>query len=154
MFEAFIEDARIILGRVQVEPTTVRLDELVAQVIAQARGTERSSRSSLRVTIDAGEALIDGDSRALQRLIIRLAAVIARRTHEAATIDLVVSNEDRRICVSLTAPTSDADWSESDLLELRISTLMATVFRGTLELLASPGTAALRVLLPQAARAT
>ena len=151
MLDAFIEDARIIQGRLPLEAATVSVDDLIAREITQTSGAE-NLRSSLQVRIEAGGTMIDGDSRLLQRLIHRLAVVIARRTDDGATINLSVSRDDRWICMSLTAPTGDADWSESDLLELRISTLMAAVFRGKLELLAGPGTAALRLLLPEAVR--
>jgi K+-sensing histidine kinase KdpD len=152
MLDAFIEDARIILDRLPLEPATVNVDEVVGQVIAQASGAA-TPRGLLRVRIDTDGAAVHGDSRLLQRLISRLAVVIDRRTHDGATIDLRVSSEDRWICVSLTAPTRSADWSESDLLELRIGTLIATVFRGSLELLAGSDSATIRLQLPEATRA-
>ena len=151
MLDAFVEDARIILGHRPLEAATARLDEVIAEVVAQASGAEKS-RNALQVRIDAGGAAIDGDGRLLQRLISRLAVVIARRAHEGATVDLGVAREDGTICVSLAAPKSDADWSEADLLELRISTLEAAALSGALELHAGLGTAALTLRLPEAAR--
>jgi len=148
LLDAFIEDARIIIGRLPLAPSTVRIDEVAAQAFAPAGGEEQS-RSSLRVRIEASGAVIEGDGRLLQRLIKRLAVVIARRTHGSASIDLHVSRVDRWICVSLTGPRGDTDWSESDLLELRLGTLMAAIFGGTLELLAGTGTASLTLLLPE-----
>jgi signal transduction histidine kinase len=153
MLEAFIEDGRIILDRLPLEPATVRIDEVVAQAIKRANCAAQSRGSALRVEIDSGGAAVDGNGRLLQRLIDRLFIVIACRAQEGAAIDLRVSKKDRLICLSLKATALDADWTEADLLELRIATLMAAVFRGSLELLADPGSAALKLQLPEAARA-
>lgn len=147
MFEEFIEDSRIILAQLPLEAASVLLDEVVARVIAQGSGAAR-----LRVEIASGGAAVDGDSRLMQRLLERVVLVLARRAQEGAPIDLVVSREDHWICVSLSAPARDADWSEPDLLELRIATMTAAIFRGALELHAG-ATAAVRLQLPEAMRA-
>jgi K+-sensing histidine kinase KdpD len=152
MLEAFVEDARVVLDRLSLEPATIRVDEVVAQVIARAGGSAMP-RNSLQVRIDAADATVDGDGRVLQRLLQRLVDIVARRAQDGATVDLRVSREDHWICLALSSPTRDADWSESDLCELRVATLMAAVFRGSLQLLAAPGAAALKLQLPEAARA-
>jgi K+-sensing histidine kinase KdpD len=152
MLDAFIEDARIAIGRLPLEPAAVRIDDAIAQAFAPGNG-EDHSRSSPRIRIEAADAVIDGDGRLLQRLIKRLAAVSGHRTHDGAAVDLHVSREDRWICVSLTVRTGEEDWSDSDLLELRLGALMAAIFGGTLELLAGPATASIRLLLPEAAPA-
>jgi len=152
MLEAFVEDARVVLDRLSLEPATIRVDEVVAQVIARSGGSA-TPRNSLQVRIDAADATVDGDGRVLQRLLQRLVDIVARRAQEGATVDLRVSREARWICLALSSPARDADWSESDLCELRVGTLMAAVFRGSLQLLAAPGSAALILQLPEAARA-
>ena len=153
MLERFVEDARVILDRLPLEPATVHIDEMIDQVMARSSDGAKS-RASLRVRIDSGgAAAVDGDGRVLQRLVERLVNVIARRALEGAALDLSVTREDRWICLSLTTPAHDAGWTDVDLLELRIGTLMAAVFRGTLELPAAAGLATLKLQLPEAKRA-
>lgn len=150
MLDAFIEDARIVIGRLPVELAAVRIDEMVALAFAPDIAEEQSG-SSPRIRVEAAGAVIHGDSRLLRRLLKRLAVVSGERSNDGAAVELLVSREDRWICVLLNAPTGEADWSEADLLELRLCTLMAATLGGTLELLAGPATASLRLLLPEAA---
>jgi K+-sensing histidine kinase KdpD len=152
MLEAFVEDARVVLDRLPLEPATIRIDDVVAQVIARTGGSA-TPRCPLQVRMDAVDGTVYGEGRVLQRLLERLVDVIARRAQDGATVDLRVSREDRWICLALSSPARDADWSESDLCELRVATLIAAVFRGSLQLLAAPGSAALTLQLPEAARA-
>jgi K+-sensing histidine kinase KdpD len=152
MLEAFVQDARVVLDRLPLEPATIRVDEVVAHVIAREGGS-KTPRSSMQVRIDAVDAAVDGDGRVLQRLLERLVDVVARRAQDGATVELRVSREDRWICLALSSPVRDADWSESDLCELRVATLIAAGFRGSLHLLAAASSAALRLKLPEAARA-
>jgi hypothetical protein len=141
---------RVVLDCLPPEPATIRVDEVVAQLIAQAGS---SATAQLATGLDrCGDATVDGDGRVLHDFWN------GGRRHrppcqDGATVELRVSREDRWICLALSSSAGDADWTESDLFELRVATLMAAVFRGSLQLLATPGSAALTLQLPEAARA-
>lgn len=150
MLDTFIDDARIVVGRLPMDRATFRIDEVVVHALAPTDPEEQSHRP-LQVRIEAEGAVVDGDRRLLQRLLERLAVVAVRRAHDSTAVEVDLSRKGRSICVLLTVPTNSSDWTDSDLLELRLSTLMAATFGGTLELFAGPGVASLRLLLPEAA---
>jgi len=148
MLEGFVEDGRIIVEQVSLQPERVRFDELMRQI-------DRSmvtSRTDLRVHIDAGDVSVVTDRRLLQRLLERLLAVVAGRTQLGQAIDLSASGEAGALSLTLVTAAVADDWTENDQLELRIGTLTAAALGGTLRLSAQAEAAAIRVWLPDFVR--
>lgn len=152
--DEFIEDCRVVLGGPRSAPVAVRLGDALAQALTEGEVAELT-RGRLRIRTEADDAAVDGDLRLLQRCIGRLVAVVARRAPQGAAIGLDVSRADRSICLSVAAPARDADWSDSDLLDLRIATIVADALRGSLELGTTQDTASVVLLrLPEESQKT
>ncbi len=151
MLEAFIDDGRLILERLPLETGVVRIEEVVGQAIERASPALQSRGVALHAPRVAGGVSVEGDSRQLQRLVDRLIAVVAKRARDNATIEFLVFHQNEWFSLSLATAAADQDWSEPDLLELRLATLMASMHKGGLELLNGPALAALRLQLPVSA---
>jgi hypothetical protein len=110
----------------------MHINALIAEAVERAgRAAERPASDQAGAASHAGAS--QGDS--VRRLIDRLLLVCKRRAREGEAVAFRLARETgwNRLTFSTTA--RDADWSESDLLELRIATLTAALLGGSLELL-------------------
>ena len=69
----------------------------------------------------------------MTRLAYRLLAIVTRRARESSTIELETETDGRDYALSLSGAAYEPDWSEAALLDLRISTLVAALHEGELE---------------------
>jgi hypothetical protein len=154
----FIEDCQIVVGSLKVELDPVQIDTLIAEAVERA-GTVAKRPSAGQTsgqtsgptsgppegTSSAGAG--DGGSM-VRRLLDRLLLVCTRRAREGEAVNFRLSRETGWNRMTFATTARDADWSESDLLELRIATLTAAVLGGSLELLSDSLLTTLRLQLP------
>jgi signal transduction histidine kinase len=135
----FVEDCQIVVGSLQVDLDPAHIDALIAETVERAGGAAQPPRAA------AGEA------DPVRRLIDRLLLVCTRRAREGNAVGFRVARETgwNRLTFSTTA--RDADWSAADLLELRVATLTAALFGGSLQLQTDPLLTTVRLQLPERA---
>jgi hypothetical protein len=66
-------------------------------------------------------------------LAYRLLAIVTRRAREASTVEIETDVDRGQYTLTLSGAAYEPDWSESALLDLRISTLVAALHDGELE---------------------
>jgi len=155
MLQDFVDDARTILGSIELQASRVVLDEQIATARDRLNPMLTLHEVSLKLTLNAGAVEICGDPTRLTRLLYRLAAVLVRRTPHQGAVRLTTSIENGHCLVSISAPSSDLardhlDWTEAALLDLRIATLVATLHGGGLDACARDPDAQIRLRLPLA----
>ena len=76
---------------------------------------------------------MSGDARRLTRLVYRLLVIVTRRAREASTVEIETDVDRGQYALTLSGTAYEPDWSESALLDLRISTLVAALHDGELQ---------------------
>jgi K+-sensing histidine kinase KdpD len=150
LLDEFVDDGRAILGVLKLEPVTVGVDELVAGALERAAPLAALHAVSFASRVDARGDRVSGDERRLPRLVYRLLAAAARRAREAASIQIAAAREHDAIRVAIEAPAAGGDWSDAALLDLRISSFIAALFRGELVIDGARDRAAIALRLPKA----
>jgi hypothetical protein len=85
---------------------------------------------------------IEGDERRLQRLVHRLLVAVASRAREGAVLDVSSHFNAGSVALRIEGPAADGDWSDAELLELRISSFVASLHDAELAIDGAPGRAA------------
>lgn len=134
LLEEFVDDGRAILGVLQLQLTSVRMDEAVAGALERLGSMLTLHGVSLESKLDAAETSVNGDALRLTRLAYRLHTTVIRRAREGSTIELETQVERGCYAMSLSGSAYEPDWSEAALLDLRISTLVAALHGGELEI--------------------
>ena len=149
LLEEFVDDGRAVLGVLQLQPTSVHMDEALGQAIEQLSSMLTLHGVSLEPKLDSAEISVNGDARRLTRLAYRLIAVVTRRAREASTIELETGTDRGHYTLSLSGSAYEPDWSEAALLDLRISTLVAALHEGELEVGADAARPCIVLRLPR-----
>jgi hypothetical protein len=89
--------------------------------------------ASLQSNIGTAYVSVNGDARRLTRLDYRLLVLMTRRAREGSTIEIETDVDRGQYALTLSGTAYEPDWSESALLDLRISTLVAALHDGELE---------------------
>ncbi len=132
LLEEFVDDGRAILGALQLQLASVKKDELVAQAIERVGALLTLHGVSLKPKFDAADVSVSGDARRLTRLAYRLLVIVIRRAREATTVEIETELDRSHYVLALSGMAYEPDWSESALLDLRISTLVAALHNGEL----------------------
>lgn len=148
LLEEFVDDGRAIAQTLQLQFTDVQMDDAVAQAIERAGSLLTLHGVTLQPDYDAPDALVRGDARILERLSYRLLRVIVRRAREASTIELETDVERQSYILAITGTTYEPDWPDAALLDLRISTLVAALHGGQLNVGADSTRPCVQLILP------
>jgi len=99
-----LDVARIEAGRVTVESSAVRLDDLVREIVEQLEGQPRAASVALRAEVPSTPVVVETDGRLLRQVLINLAGNALRFTHEGQVVVALVvdsaTGRPRRIDVS------------------------------------------------------
>ncbi|HEY2854346.1 MAG TPA: PAS domain S-box protein [Gemmatimonadaceae bacterium] len=99
-----LDVARIEAGRVTVESSAVRLDDLVREIVEQLEGQPRAASVVLRAEVPSTPVVVETDGRLLRQVLINLAGNALRFTHEGQVVVALVvdsaTGRPRRIDVS------------------------------------------------------
>ena len=149
LLEEFVDDGRTILGVLQLQLTSVRVDEALGQAIERLGSMLTLHGVALLPKLDSAEISVNADAHRLTRLAYRLLAILTRRARESSTIELQTGTDGGSYTMSLSASAYEPDWSEAALMELRISTLVAALHEGELEVDADATRPSVQLRLPR-----
>jgi K+-sensing histidine kinase KdpD len=149
LLEEFVDDGRAILSALQFQTAIVRIDELVAEAIERLGNVLTLHGVFLRQDFDSADVSVNGDARRLERLAYRLLCIVTRRAREASTIDIETDVEHGCYLLSISGSAFEPDWSEAALLDLRISTLIAALHDGELNVGADAARPCIQLKLPR-----
>lgn len=142
MLDEFVDDGRAVLGVLKLDPVGLRIEDLVAHAVERAAPAAKLRGASFAVQPHRDLVGIDGDERRLQRLVKRLLVVVASRAREGAVLDVSSHLDAGSVALRIEGPAADADWSDAELLELRISSFVASLQDAELAIDGTPGRAA------------
>ena len=86
--------------------------------------------------------------RRLARLAFRLLALVTRRARETTTVEVETDIDRGQYVLAISGTAQEPDWSEAALLDLRISTLLAALHKGELQVDADPSRPCITLRLP------
>ena len=150
LLEEFVDDGRAILDVLELQFVRVRMGEAISEATERLAAMLTLHGVSLDPKFNGAEVYVNGDARRLGRLAYRLMASVTRRAREATTIELESEVEHGMYALSLSGSAYEPDWSESALLDLRISTLMAALHHGELDVGADATRPCIQLRLPTA----
>jgi len=148
MLEDFVDDGRTVLDVLEIQPTAVRIDELVSQAIDRAGPALTLHGVFLKSDLDAENVSVNGDARHLTRLIYRLLIVVTRRARDGSTIEVETDVHNRTYSLSVSGKALEPEWSDGASLELRISSLTAALHKGELHVGPDPTRPCIQLKLP------
>ena len=133
LLEDFVDDGRTILGALQLQLVALKMDDAVNDAIARVGSLLALHGTSLLPKFDAADAEVSGDARRLTRLAYRLLVIVIRRTREATTVEVETDIDRGHYVLAVSGTAQEPDWPEAALLDLRISTLVAALHEGELQ---------------------
>lgn len=148
LLEDFVDDGRAIQGALQLQLTALKMDELVAQAIERVAALLTLHGVSLQPKFDAADVTVNGDARRLARLAHRLLIIVIRRAREATTVEIETDLDRRQYVLAISGMAFEPDWSEAALLDFRISTLVAALHHGELNVDADSTRPCIELRLP------
>jgi signal transduction histidine kinase len=119
----FVEDCRIVAGRLDVAAGSTDAASLFRQAVEQPGAATPHSAS-----------MAESDGGTVRRLIERIALVCARRARADTSVDRRTAAEPGWCQLVLSTWARADDWSAPDLLELRLATLAAAQLGGSIEM--------------------
>lgn len=143
MLDEFVDDGRAVLGVLKLDPVGLRIEDLVAHAVERAAPVATLRGAAFDVPPHRAHAAgIEGDERRLQRLVYRLLVAVASRAREGAVLDVSSHFDAGSVALRIEGPAADSDWSDAALLELRISSVVASLHDAELAVDGAPGRAA------------
>ena len=133
LLEEFVDDGRAILGVLQLQLAALKMDDVLTEAIERLSGLLTLHGVSLQSKFDTAKVSVNGDAHRLTRLAYRLLVIVTRRAPEASTIEIETDVDRGQYTLTLSGTAYEPDWSESALLDLRISTLVAALHDGELQ---------------------
>lgn len=133
LLEDFVDDGRTILGALQLQLVTLTMDDAVNDAIGRISGLLALHNVSLLPKFDTADAKVSGDVRRLTRLAHRLLAIVVRRARESTSVEVETDIDRGQYVLAISGTAQEPAWSEAALLDLRISTLVAALHEGELQ---------------------
>jgi K+-sensing histidine kinase KdpD len=133
LLEEFVDDGRAILGVLQLQLAALKMDDVLAEAIERLSSLLTLHGASLQSKIGTAYVSVNGDARRLTRLAYRLLVIVTRRAREASSIEIETDVDRGQYALTLSGTAYEPDWSEAALLDLRISTLVAALHDGELQ---------------------
>jgi K+-sensing histidine kinase KdpD len=149
LLEEFVDDGRTILNVLSLQLTRVRIDQAIGEATERIASMLTLHGVSIEPKLNGGEVYVNGDERRLARLAYRLMVSVTRRAREGSTIALESEVQHDVYALSLSGSAYEPDWSEAALLDLRISTLLAALHHGELDVGADATRPCIRLRLPK-----
>lgn len=133
LLEDFVDDSRAILGALELQRVALKMDDLLTDAITRLSSLLTLHGVSLHSKFDTADVTVTGDLRRLTRLAFRLLTIVTRRAREATTVEIETDVDRGQYVLALSGTAYEPDWSEAALLDLRISTLVAALHDGELQ---------------------
>ncbi len=133
LLEDFVDDGRAILGALELQRVELNMDELLTAAITRLNPLLTLHGVSLDTNFDATDVSVTGDLRRLTRLAYRLLTIVTRRAREATKIEIETDVDSGQYVLAMSGHAYEPDWSDAALLDLRISTLVAALHQGELQ---------------------
>ena len=133
LLEDFVDDGRAILGALELQLVALIVDDLLTDAITRLNPLLTLHGVSLNSKFDTAEVSVTGDLRRLTRLTYRLLTIVTRRAREATTVEIETDVDRAQYVLALSGTAYEPDWSDSALLDLRLSTLVAALHNGELQ---------------------
>lgn len=133
LLEDFVDDGRAILGALELQRVELNMDELLTAAITRLNPLLTLHGVWLDTNFDATDASVTGDLRRLTRLAYRLLTIVTRRAREATKIEIETDVDSGQYVLAMSGHAYEPDWSDAALLDLRISTLVAALHQGELQ---------------------
>jgi K+-sensing histidine kinase KdpD len=148
LLEDFVDDARAVLGVLQLQVVVLKIDEAVSDAASRLASLLSLHSVSLQSKLGAAEVRVNGDVSRLTRLAFRLLCIVTRRARESTTIELETDVDGGQYVLAVSGTAQESDWSEAALLDLRICTLMAVLHKGELQVDGDPSRPCIALRLP------
>ena len=148
LLEDFVDDGRAILGALQLQLVPLGMDGVLTEAIGRLGSLLTLHGVSLESKLDAADVSVKGDVSRLTRLVHRLLVIVTRRAREATTIEIETDVDRGQYVLALSGTAYEPDWSEAALLDLRISTLVAALHDGELQVDADAARPCIALRLP------
>lgn len=133
LLEDFVDDGRAILGALELQRVALNIDHLLADAITRLNPLLTLHGVSLNTNFDTTDVSVTGDVRRLTRLAYRLLVSVTRRAREATKIKVETDVDRGQYVLALSGTAHEPDWSDAALLDLRVSTLVAALHEGELQ---------------------
>ncbi len=148
LLEDFVDDGRTILGALQLQLVALKMDDTVSDAIGRLGSLLALHSTSLLPKFDTADAEVRGDARRLARLAYRLLVIVIRRARESTTVEVETDIDRGHYVLAVSGTAQEPDWSEAALLDLRISTLVAALHQGELQVQADATRPCIALRLP------
>ena len=149
LLEDFVDDGRAVLGALELQMVAVKMDDLVTDAITRLNPLLTLHGVSLKSKFDAADVTVAGDLRRLARLAYRLMTIVTRRAREATAIEIETDLDSGQYVLALSGTAYEPDWSDAALLDLRISTMVAALHGGELQVGADATRPCIMLRLPR-----
>lgn len=133
LLEDFVDDGRTILGALQLQMVAVKMDEALTEAIGRLSSLVALHSVSLQPKFDTPDVSVSGDARRLTRLAYRLLVIVTQRARESTIIEVETDIDRGQYVLAVSGTAQEPDWSPAALLDLRISTLVAALHKGELQ---------------------
>ena len=148
LLEDFVDDGRAILGALNLQRGVLKMDDAVTDAIGRLSSLVGLHGVSLVQKFDTTDMLVNGDVRRLTRLAFRLLTIVTRRAREATAIEIETDIDRGQYVLALSGTAQEPDWSDAALLDLRISTIVAALHEGELQVNADATRPCIALRLP------
>ena len=133
LLEDFVDDGRAILGALELQRVALNMDDLLTDAITRLNPLLTLHGVSLDTNFDTTDVSVTADLRRLTRLAYRLLTTVTRRAREATKIEIETDVDRGQYVLAVSGTAYEPDWSDAALLDLRISTLVAALHDGELQ---------------------
>ena len=148
LLEDFVDDGRAILGVLQLQMAVLKMDEAVSNAVSRLASLLSLHSVSIQPKLDATDVTVNGDASRLTRLAFRLLAIVARRARETTTIEVETDVDRGQYVLAVSGTAQEPNWSDAAILDLRISTLIAALNKGKLQVDADASRPCITLRLP------
>ena len=148
LLEDFVDDGRAIFGALKLHLVALKMDDAVTDAIGRLSSLVALHGVSLLPKFDTASAMVNGDLRRLTRLAYRLLVIITRRAREATTVEIETDLDRGQYVLAISGTAQQPDWSDAALLDLRISTIVAALHEGELQVRADATRPCIELRLP------
>ncbi|MGZ9059001.1 MAG: sensor histidine kinase [Burkholderiaceae bacterium] len=133
LLEDFVDDGRAVLGALELQRVALNMDGLLADASTRLSPLLTLHGVSLDEDFDTTGVSVSGDLRRLTRLAYRLLTIVTRRAREATKIEIETDVDRSQYVMALSGTAYEPEWSDAAVLDLRISTLVAALHEGDLQ---------------------
>jgi len=150
LLEDFVDDGRAIIGALELQSMILKMDDLVTDAITRLNPLLTLHGVSLNSKFDTAGICVTGDLRRLTRLAYRLLTIVTRRAREATAVEIETDVDRAQYVLAVAGTAYEPDWQDAALLDLRISTLVAALHNGELQVGADATRPCIMLRLPVA----